>query len=60
MNKDQVKGDLKDIGGKMQEEVGKLIGSTEQQAKGLKNQVKGKTQHQVGNLKEAVKDAKKN
>lgn len=60
MNKDQVKGDLKDIGGKIQEEVGKLIGSTEQQAKGLKNQVKGKTQHQVGNLKEAVKDAKKN
>ena len=60
MNKDQVKGDLKDIGGKIQEEVGKLIGSTEQQAKGLKNQAKGKTQHQVGNLKEAVKDAKKN
>jgi len=37
MNKDQVKGGLKDIGGKIQQEAGKLVGSTEQQVKGLKN-----------------------
>ncbi|MEO8409776.1 MAG: CsbD family protein [Propionivibrio sp.] len=59
MNKDQVKGELKDLGGKIQEEAGKLTGSTEQQAKGLEKQIKGKTQHQIGNLKEAIKDAKK-
>ena len=59
MNKDQVKGDLKDLGGKIQEEVGKLTGNTKQQAKGLEKQVEGKTQHQVGNLKEAIEDAKK-
>ena len=59
MNKDQVKGAAKDIGGKIQEEAGKLVGNTEQQTKGLLHQVEGKFQQQVGNLKEAVKDASK-
>lgn len=39
MNKDQVKGAVKDFAGKMQEELGKLIGSKEQQAKGLGKQI---------------------
>ena len=56
-NKDQVKGELKDLGGKMQEEAGKLVGNKEQEAKGLKNQVQGKLQKAVGDLKEAVKKA---
>ena len=58
-NKDQVKGALKDIAGKIQEEAGKLFGSTEQRVKGLKNQAKGKIQKGVGDLKEAVSNAKK-
>lgn len=57
MNKDQVKGAAKDLGGKIQEEVGKLVGSTEQQAKGLKHQAEGKVQEHVGDLKENLKDA---
>ena len=57
INKDQVKGELKDLGGKIQEEAGKLIGSKEQQAKGLKHQAEGKLQKSVGDLKEAVTDA---
>lgn len=57
MNKDQVNGALKDIGGKIQEETGKLVGSKEQQAKGLANQVEGKTQEKVGDAKEVLKDA---
>ncbi len=57
MNKDQVKGATQDIVGKLQEEAGKLAGSTDQQVKGLKNQAKGKVQEHIGNLKEAVKDA---
>jgi uncharacterized protein YjbJ (UPF0337 family) len=56
-NKDQVKGELKDLGGKIQEEAGKLVGSKEQQAKGLKKQAEGKLQKAVGNLKESVTDA---
>ena len=58
-NKDQVKGELKDIGGKVQEEAGKLVGSKEQQAKGLQKQTEGKLQKGVGDLKEAVTDAVK-
>lgn len=43
-NKDQVKGELKDLGGKIQEEAGKLVGSKEQEVKGLKRQAEGKLQ----------------
>ena len=56
MNTDQVKGAAKDIGGKIQEEVGKLVDSPEQQAEGMKKQLEGKVQQHIGNLKEVVKD----
>jgi len=59
MNKDQIKGAAKNIGGKIQQEGGKLLGNRVQQAKGLAKQVEGKVQEQVGNLKKAVKDAAK-
>ena len=35
LNKDQVKGMTKDVAGKVQEQAGKLVGSKEQQIKGL-------------------------
>ena len=57
MNKDQVNGKLQDIGGKIQEEAGKLVGNKEQEAKGVLNQVEGKTQEKLGDAKEIVKDA---
>jgi uncharacterized protein YjbJ (UPF0337 family) len=56
-NQDQVKGELKNLGGKIQEEAGKLVGNKEQQAKGLQRQVEGKLQKGVGDVKEAVTDA---
>ena len=57
MNKDQIKGTAKDIGGQIQEEAGKITGSKEEQAKGLANQVEGKIQKGVGDAKETIKDA---
>ena len=57
MNKDQVKGTAKDAAGKVQQEVGELTGSEEQQIKGLAKQGEGKAQKGVGDAKEAVKDA---
>ena len=57
--KDQVKGELKDLGGKIQEEAGKLVGSKKQQAEGLQKQAEGKLQKGVGDLKETVADAVK-
>lgn len=59
MNKDQIEGKLKNIGGKIQEEVGDLIDSPEQEAKGLAKQGEGKVQEKVGDLKEAAKIATK-
>ncbi|PSJ16541.1 CsbD family protein [Nitrosomonas supralitoralis] len=55
MNKDQVKGEVKDIAGKVQEEAGELTDSNEQQAKGLGKQIEGKIQKGIGDLKEAFK-----
>ena len=57
MNKDQVKESVKDIAEKIQEQVGKLTGDKEQQARGIGKQVAGKTQKKFGDAKEATKDA---
>lgn len=56
MNKDQVKGKAKEIGGKIQKKFGDAIDSTEQQVKGIKNQTEGNIQQKVGDLKEVMKD----
>jgi uncharacterized protein YjbJ (UPF0337 family) len=58
MNKDRVKGAAKEIGGKIQEEFGKLVGSKEQEAKGLQHQADGKVQKGVGHVKEAASNLK--
>lgn len=59
INKDQVEGKAKGVGGKIEEEAGKLVGNKKLEEKGLKHELKGKVQEQVGNLKEAVKDTRK-
>ena len=59
MNKDQVKGAVKDVVGKVQEETGKLVGSRKQQIKWLSRQISGKVQKGVGDVKQAVADFKK-
>jgi uncharacterized protein YjbJ (UPF0337 family) len=59
MNKDQVKGAVKDVAGKVQEKSGKLVGSKEQQVKGLSKQISGKVQKGVGDAKQSIKDFNK-
>ena len=59
MNKNQVKGAVKDIAGKVQETVGQLVGSKEQQVKGLGKQISGKTEKAYGDAKEIIKDENK-
>lgn len=56
MNKDPVKGALKDAAGKVQDPVGKVTGSAEQQRKVLHKQVDGKAQKAAGEVKEMAKD----
>lgn len=56
MNKDQVKGRIKEAAGEVQEHVGRAINSPEQEAKGHAREFEGKAQKNVGDLKEDVKD----
>ena len=58
MNKDQVKGRIKEATGETQEQFGKLVNSKEQEAKGHAREVEGKIQKKVGDVKEAVEDTK--
>lgn len=57
MNKNQVKGEITNLEGEVQEEAGKSVGNKEQQVKGLQKQVEGKAQKKLGDVKDA-KDAK--
>ncbi len=56
MNKDQVKGQAKNIAGKVQEATGKLVNCKSQEVKGINLQVEGKTQEGYGDAKEMAKD----
>jgi len=55
MNKDQVKGAIKEAAGKVQEKTGEVVGSKTQQAKGLAREAEGKAQKAAGDVKDALK-----
>jgi len=59
MNKDQVKGSVKDVAGKVQEKVGEATGDRETESKGVGNQAEGKAQKTVGDVKDAVNNLRK-
>ena len=52
MNRDQAKGTIKDVAGKIQRKTGELTGSTSQQLKGAAKQVAGKVQKTFGDVRE--------
>ncbi|MGE3066860.1 MAG: CsbD family protein [Hyphomicrobiaceae bacterium] len=54
---DKIKGVANQVGGKVKEGVGKVIGNEQMEAEGIGQQIKGKVQQKVGETKEAVKDA---
>lgn len=56
MNKDQAKGHVKDLAGKVQRKAGELTDNQEQEAKGLKNQAEGKVQKGYGDAKNAAEN----
>ena len=59
MNKQQVKGSIKEAAGEVQEQAGKLIGSKQQEIKGHAREQTGKAQKTGGDLKEALKESGK-
>lgn len=54
MNKEQIKGVTRDIAGQVQEDIGKLTNSPDQQIAGLKNQIQGKTEQIIGKVKQVL------
>lgn len=58
MNKDQIKGVVKDAVGKAQEKAGEANGNDVQEAKGLLKQGEGKVQKAYGDVKEVLKGKK--
>jgi len=59
MNKDQVKGKVKETVGKGQEALGEATDNPKTEAKGLAKQAEGKVQKEVGDAKETLRDATK-
>lgn len=56
MNKNQVKGGMKEAAGKVQKEFGKAVDSPKHTVEGSMKELGGKTQKTVGNMQE---DARK-
>ena len=59
MNKDQVKGRVKEVEGKIKEAAGKLVGNDRLEAKGKIQKVLGEAQAKFGDVKQDLKDASK-
>jgi len=55
INKDQVEGRAKEVGGKIQEEFGKITGNKTQQVKGAINKTVGGGQAKLGDAVERAK-----
>jgi uncharacterized protein YjbJ (UPF0337 family) len=57
MNKDQVKGKVKDIAGRIERQAGEWTGDEKKEAHGTMKQTEGKIQNAWGNVKDAGKKA---
>lgn len=58
MNKEQIKGTVKEAAGKVQQKAGELVDSPKTVAKGIAKQVEGKGLKAVGDVKERVEKAR--
>ena len=57
INKDQVKGHIKEAEGMIKEAAGKLVGNEKLEAKGKVQKILGEAQAAIGDIKQDVKDA---
>ncbi len=58
MNKDNIKGKMDDIGGRIKRQTGEWTGDEELQSEGAIDQAKGKARNAWGNVKEGARDLK--
>ena len=56
VDKNEIKGGAKEVGGKIKEAAGRAVGNERLEAEGEVDQVEGKTQKNYGKVKDAVKD----
>ena len=54
MNKDRVKGKVKDVAGRIERQAGEWTGDPKKQAEGAAKQVEGKVQNTWGKVKDAT------
>jgi uncharacterized protein YjbJ (UPF0337 family) len=57
MNKDQVKGKVKDVAGRIERQAGEWTGDEKKEVHGTMKQAEGKIQNAWGNVKDAGKKA---
>ena len=55
IDKDRTEGAAKNVGGKIKEGVGKLIGDSKTEAEGKSDQVEGKVQNTIGGIKDTLR-----
>jgi uncharacterized protein YjbJ (UPF0337 family) len=57
MNEDRVMGTARNLGGKVQEGIGRVTGDTKSQAEGVMNQAAGAAQNLYGQARDTAADA---
>ncbi len=58
MDKNTIKGKMKDIGGRVERQAGEWTDNEKMQGEGAARQVEGKVQNAFGKAKDAARDAK--
>jgi uncharacterized protein YjbJ (UPF0337 family) len=56
MNKDQIKGQVKEVVVSVKEATGKILEDKSLEAKGIAEKIVGKVQTEIGNIKSDLKD----
>jgi uncharacterized protein YjbJ (UPF0337 family) len=54
MNKDEIAGKMKEVGGKARKNIGKLTGDSESETRGAADQMTGNVQKNYGKVKDAL------
>jgi uncharacterized protein YjbJ (UPF0337 family) len=55
MDKDRIKGSVKQVKGTVKQAVGKAVGDTKLQSEGKATKVEGKVQNAIGGLKDTLR-----
>ena len=58
MDKDQIKGKMDDVAGRVKRQAGEWTGDKDLQAEGTKDQAKGKAENTFGKVKDAARNIK--